>query len=124
MLNDELLKNYAKVMVHYALNNGKGINTGDTVFLVGQENTKPLFLAIGREVYSAGGNLITHYQPDNHRDQSLIRYLLENGSDEQIGFLPSLTGRGSWRPPIISSLSSPNPIFITWKDCLPQRSAG
>jgi hypothetical protein len=32
-----LLKKYAQVMVHYALNDGKGINKGDTVFLVGQE---------------------------------------------------------------------------------------
>jgi aminopeptidase len=81
-----LLKKYAQVMVHYALNNGKGINNGDTVFLVGQECTKDLFMAIAKEVYDAGGNLITNYQPDNIRDNSLIRYLLQNGSDEQIGF--------------------------------------
>ena len=35
-LDDSLLKKYAQVMVQYALNNGKGINKGDTVFLVGQ----------------------------------------------------------------------------------------
>lgn len=85
-LNDHLLKNYAQVMVHYALNNGKGINKGDTVFLVGQECTKDLFMAIAKEVYDAGGNLITNYQPNNVRDNSLIRYLLQNGSEEQLGF--------------------------------------
>src|SRR5688572_5595929 len=85
-LDETILKKYAQVMVRYALNNGKGINKGDTVFLVGQENTKDLFLAIGKEVYAAGGNLVTHYQPDNSRDKSLIRFLLENGSDEQIEF--------------------------------------
>lgn len=85
-LNDDLLKNYAKVMVHYALNNGKGINKGDTVFLVGQECTKDLFMAIAKEVYDAGGNLITNYQPNNVRDNSLIRYLLQNGSEEQLSF--------------------------------------
>jgi aminopeptidase len=84
--DETLLKKYAQVMVRYALNNGNGIAKGDTVFLVGQENTKPLFTAIAREVYSAGGNLITNYQPDNTRDSSLVRYLLENGSDEQVGF--------------------------------------
>jgi aminopeptidase len=85
-LDDRLLKKYAQVMVHYALNNGKGINKGDTVFLVGQECAKDLFMAIGKEVYAAGGNLITNYQPNNVRDNSLVRYLLQNGSDEQIGF--------------------------------------
>src|SRR3954451_14066204 len=85
-LDESLLKKYAQVMVRYALNNGCGINTGDTVFLVGQECSKDLFMAIGKEIYAAGGNLITNYQPDNIRDNSLIRFLLENGSNEQIGF--------------------------------------
>lgn len=85
-LDEQLLKKYAQVMVHYALNNGEGINKGDTVFLVGQECSKDLFMAIAREIYAAGGNLITHYQPNNIRDNSLVRFLLENGSDEQIGF--------------------------------------
>lgn len=85
-IEESLLTKYAKVMVHYALNNGQGLRKGDTVFLVGQECTKDLYLAIAREIYAAGGNVITHYQPDNTRDQSLARYLLENGSDDQIGF--------------------------------------
>ena len=85
-LDEDLLKKYAQVMVRYALNNGAGINPGDTVFLVGQECSKDLFMAIGKEIYAAGGNLITNYQPNNIRDNSLIRFLLENGSDEQVGF--------------------------------------
>lgn len=85
-LDESLLKKYAQVMVHYALNNGKGINKGDTVFLVGQECAKDLFLAIAREVYAAGGNLITNYQPDHTREGSLARLLLEVGSDEQVSF--------------------------------------
>ncbi|MFL5810418.1 MAG: aminopeptidase [Flavisolibacter sp.] len=85
-LDETLLKNYAQVMVRYALNSGKGINNGDTVFLVGQECTKDLFMAIAKEIYDAGGNLISNYQPDNVRDNSLVRYLLQNGSDEQVGF--------------------------------------
>ncbi len=85
-LDENLLRKYAQVMVRYALNNGEGINAGDTVFLVGQECSKDLFLAIAKEVYAAGGNLITNYQPNNIRQNSIIRFLLENGSDEQIGF--------------------------------------
>jgi aminopeptidase len=93
-LEETLLRKYAQVMVHYALNNGKGINKGDTVFLVGQECTKDLFMAIAKEVYEAGGNLITNYQPDNIRDNSLVRYLLQNGSEEQIGFFAAPYWKG------------------------------
>ena len=85
-LDGNLLKKYAKVMVQYALNNGLGINKDDTVLLVGQECTKDLFVAIAKEVYTAGGNLITNYQPDNLQDNSLARFLLQNGDDQQISF--------------------------------------
>ena len=85
-LDENLLHKYAQVMVRYALRNGEGIQKGDTVFLVGQECSKDLFMEIAREIYAAGGNVITHYQPNNSKDNSLIRYLLENGTDEQIQF--------------------------------------
>jgi aminopeptidase len=85
-LDESLLKKYAQVMVHYALNNGNGINKGDTVFLVGQECTKALFVAIAKEIYETGGNVITHYLPNNTKDTSLPRFLLENGTQEQISF--------------------------------------
>ena len=85
-LEETLLQKYAQVMVLYAVNNGEGINKGDTVFLVGQECSKDLYIAIAKEIYAAGGNIITNYQPDNIREKSLSRFLLENGSDEQIGF--------------------------------------
>ncbi len=85
-LDENLLKNYAQIMVQYALNNGQGINKGDTVFLVGQECTKDLFMAIAKEIYAAGGNLISNYLPNNLRDNSLPRFLLQTGTDEQISF--------------------------------------
>src|SRR5665213_2125510 len=85
-LDDSLLKKYAQVMVLYAVNHGKGINKGDTVFLVGQECSKDLFMAIAKEIYDAGGNLITNYLPDSVRDNSLARHLLENGDDDQLSF--------------------------------------
>lgn len=93
-LDEILLKRYANVMVHYALNDGKGISKGDTVFLVGQECTRDLFLAIAEEVYAAGGNLITNYQPDNTKGTSLARLLLQTGSDEQLAFFASPYWKG------------------------------
>lgn len=94
MLDETILKKYAQVMVNYALNDGQGIRRGDTVFLVGQECTKDLFMAIAKEVYNAGGNLITNYQPNNLKEQSLARYLLQHGSDEQISFFATPYWKG------------------------------
>ena len=93
-LDENLLKKYAQVMVHYGLNNGKGINKGETVFLVGQECSKDLFIAIAKEIYEAGGNAITNYLPDNTRKSSLARFALENGSDEQISFFAASYWQG------------------------------
>lgn len=84
--DDVLLKKYAQVMVHYGLNNGNGINKGETVFLVGQECSKDLYMAIAKEIYAAGGNIINSYLPNNIRENSLTRFLLEHGSDEQVSF--------------------------------------
>jgi aminopeptidase len=84
--DESLLKKYARVMVQCALNNGLGIKKGDTVFLVGQECTNALFMAIAKEIYTNGGNVITNYLPDNTRDNSLPRFLLQNGADDQISF--------------------------------------
>jgi aminopeptidase len=93
-LKDDLLKKYAQVMVHYALNNGNGINKGDTVYLVAQECAKDLFMAIAKEVYAAGGNLITQYLTDNIRQTSLTRFLLQNGTDEQVSFFAAPYWKG------------------------------
>src|SRR3954454_21381535 len=85
-LDDTLLKRYAEVMVQYGLNNGNGIKAGDTVFLTGQECAQDLYLAIAKEIYLAGGNVINNYLPNNTRDSSLARFVIENGTQEQIGF--------------------------------------
>jgi len=93
-LNDDLLKKYAQVMVHYALNNGNGIIKGDIVYLVAQECAKDLFMAIAKEVYAVDGNLITQYLPDNIRQASLTRFLLQNGTDEQVSFFAASYWQG------------------------------
>src|SRR5918911_4167129 len=110
MPNNDLLKKYAQVMIHYALNNGNGINKGETVFLVGQECTKDLFIAIAKEIYTAGGNVITHYLPDSTRNNSLERFVLENGSDEQISFFatPYWQGIVDATDHILSIISEPD----------------
>jgi aminopeptidase len=61
---------------------------------VGQECTRDLFLAIAKEVYAAGGNLISNYQPDNTREGSLTRLLLERATEEQLSFFATPYWKG------------------------------
>jgi aminopeptidase len=51
-------------------------------------------MALAEEIYAAGGNLISNYQPNNLRDSSLARYLLQKGTDEQIGFFATPYWKG------------------------------
>ncbi len=85
-LDEKLLNNYAKVMVHYALNNGKGIKKGETVLLVGQECSKDLYAEISKEIWKAGGNILHRYLPDEVERYGTNRSLLEIGTDEQLAF--------------------------------------
>lgn len=93
-LDPVLLNRYAKVMVHYALNNGQGLKKGETVFLVGQECTKDLFTEIAKEIWKAGGNVIFRYLPDEVERYGLTRSLLEYGTDEQLTFFPRAYWQG------------------------------
>ncbi len=85
-LSQELLVKYAQVMVRYALNGGKGIKPGETVWLFGQECSKDLFMELTREIWRAGGNVITRYLPDEFQRYGLNRDLLEIGNDDQLTF--------------------------------------
>lgn len=80
----KLIQKYAEVMVNYALGNGRGLKPGETVFLVGQECTKPLFIAIRNEIYRQGGNVLTRYLPDDTYRYGLNRSLIELGTEEQL----------------------------------------
>lgn len=92
--SQELLSKYAQVMVHFALNGGKGIKKGETVWLFSKESSKELFLAIAKEIWSAGGNVITYFLPDEFTGYGVSRSLLETGTDEQLLFFPRTYWQG------------------------------
>lgn len=94
-LSNELLIKYAKIMVNFALNGGEGIKKGETVWLTAPECAKPLFEAIMKEIWLAGGNVITRYLPDNTERYGLNRFLLENGTDAQLEFFPEAFWKGT-----------------------------
>jgi aminopeptidase len=58
-----------------------------------QECAKDLFIAIAKEVYEAGGNLITQYLPDNIRQSSLPVFFCRMALMNRFHFFPHHTGR-------------------------------
>lgn len=59
-----ILEKYAKVLIRFALNSGKGIKKGDVVLLQVSESAKLLYVALRNEVLRAGGTFISQYAPD------------------------------------------------------------
>jgi len=84
--SEEIIKKYAKVMVHYALNGGKGINKGETVCVIGNDCGKDLYMAVCKEIWEAGGNVIHRYLPAGIERYGLNRTFLEVATDEQLQF--------------------------------------
>ncbi len=80
----EILDNYAKLMVHYALGQGNGVKSGTTVWLRGSEAVKPLYAAVHKELVKAGVNVIHGYMMDDP-EYNLEKDFYENASEDQIG---------------------------------------
>ena len=79
---------YADIMVNFALNGGEGINSGETVWLCGNEAGKSLYLAIRNKIWEAGGNVIDRFILDEDSRYGLNRDRLEISNDEQLAFYP------------------------------------
>ena len=91
--NQKILEKYADVMVHYALNNGKGLKKNQTVLLVGAEQTKPLLFEIYKKIIDAGGHVILDYRPDDNH-YNFDEYFYNKASDTQISHFPEKFVRG------------------------------
>ena len=83
-----ILENYAKVLVRFALNQGKGLKKGETVYLAGNEITKPLFLEVRKEIYRAGGHVIANYTPDNWDRYQFDRDTYDLAKPHQLDWFP------------------------------------
>ena len=89
----KILEKYADVMVHYALNEGKGIKKNETVLLVGPEQTKPLLFEIYKKIIDAGGHVLLEYLPDDS-SYNFNEYFYNNASKKQISHFPEKFVRG------------------------------
>lgn len=80
---DEILTNYAKVMVDFALGKGKGINPKNTVYIQYDDEAKPLALKVYQRVLEKGA-----YPISISVEEQFEKVKLTYGNDEQIKFFP------------------------------------
>lgn len=89
-----ILENYAKVLVNFALNRGKGIKKGDTVAVFISEASKPLYAQIIKAIWKAGGHVIHKYTPDNEPWFKFDRAFYEHAKEHQLDFFPDKYMKG------------------------------
>lgn len=87
--SQEVLEKYAKVLVNFALNSGKGVKKGEVVRLVVSEVAKPLYLALRNQILKSGAHPLTFYLPDD-----TSRQFYELASPDQLKFFPKRFFKG------------------------------
>jgi len=87
--SNEILDRYAKVLVNFALNHGRGLKKGQVVFLQVPESAKPLLVSLQKAVIQSGGHAIIQYLPDE-----MQKDFFDLASPEQIKFFPAKFLRG------------------------------
>jgi aminopeptidase len=82
------------VLIDFALGGGRGVQPGEVVRVVASESAKPLYAALNRAVWRAGGHVIGAYQPDDDRAANLSRDFYQSASVDQLEHFPALYTRG------------------------------
>lgn len=85
----QILQKYAKVLVNFALNSGKGVKRGEVVRLSVPESAKPLYIELRNQVLRSGAIPLTDYLPDD-----VSREYFELANDAQLKFFPAKFTRG------------------------------
>jgi aminopeptidase len=78
----EILDKYAKVLVNFALNSGKGIKPGDIVRLSCPLSALPFYRALKRTIIDSGGLIIGSVADD--MDEGSAKYYYEHASNKQL----------------------------------------
>ncbi len=87
--SQKILDNYAKVLVNFALNSGRGVKRGDVVRLIVNESAKPLYVALRNQLLRSGAHPITSFYPDN-----VDRAYFELADDSELKFFPGKYFKG------------------------------
>lgn len=79
----KILKNYADVLIKFALWGGTGAKKGDVVYIGISESAKPFLEHLQRSILESGAHMILGYQPEG-----LSRSFFEQASAEQLTWMP------------------------------------
>lgn len=90
----EIVARYARLLVEFALADGRGVQPGEVVYVIGAEDTKPLFVEVCRAVWRAGGNVIQRFEPADDDRFNLDRIFFEEAGDEQLDHFTARYHRG------------------------------
>ena len=90
----EILERYAHLTVQFGFGDGAGITPGDTVRVVGQEDCKPLYYEVCREIWRQGGNVIHGFGPEDDGDYNFTAAYYELASDAQLEHVAEPYTRG------------------------------
>jgi aminopeptidase len=88
--SQKIIDRYADVMVNFAAGRSKGIKKGDVVRIAAEESAKPLYMALRKAVWKAGGHVIGMYLPSDKDGYRADRDFYETATDEQIAFFPKV----------------------------------
>ena len=113
---DEILSNYADILVNFGLHRGEGMKKGEVVELVVPEIAKPILKHLYIKVLEAGGHPLVKFVPDD-----MDTLIFDYGTDEQIGFYPEkfMKGRIDELNHTISIIADKNPTAL--KDVSPKK---
>jgi aminopeptidase len=92
--SQKILERYARVLVNFALNRGKGIKPGDVVYLIASEYSKPLYFELRKAIIKSGGHIISDYRPDVDDNFNFEKEFLTLANDQQLTFFPDKYFRG------------------------------
>jgi len=81
--SQKILKNYADVLIKFALWGGKGMNPGETVTLSISESARPMLKPLQLAILEAGGNIILRYHPEG-----IERDFYEMANEDQLAWIP------------------------------------
>lgn len=80
----KVLKNYADVLIKFALWSGRGAQKGDVICVSISESARPFLPYIQRSIIESGAHMILQYGPDG-----LAREFFELASEDQLTWTPT-----------------------------------
>jgi aminopeptidase len=89
--SEQILEKYAKVLVNFALNSGRGVKSGEVVRLNVGLSALPMYRALVKVIIDSGAHVIGGVSDDM---SGAGRYFYDNATTSQLNFFPAKYGRG------------------------------